>query len=208
MVAAGFAGCVSVGIDIEFEAVQAARRVMRDHGLVGYVVVADLGALPFQHATFDYVFSYSAIQHVDRGKAITCVSEIERVLKVGGLCCVELPLKHGLTNWRHFLRKSKGDDNADCWKVRYYTWRELDALFSQHFGNVQISCDCFGGVGVRPEDIDLPPWHYKPIVILSEILKFCTRVFPPLKRLSDSVFLQSRKRVSRLDLEVPTHTRK
>lgn len=193
MIAAGLAGYRPVGIDVEFESLQAARRVMKAHGVLGYVVLADLSALPFRSASFDYVFSYSAIQHVHRRKAVACVIEIERVLKNNSICRVELPVTHGLTNWRHFLRADHDEDDPESWAVRYYSWRELNRLFNEVFGSVRISCDCFFGIGVRREDIDLLPWKYKPIVILSEILKFCTRLFPPLTRLSDSVFVESRK---------------
>ncbi len=195
MIAAARAGYRPIGIDVKLEPLQAARRVMKAHGVTGDVVVADLAALPFNNATFACVFSYSVIQHVHRRKAAACIVEAERVLKDDSVCLVELPLKHGLTNFRHLFGKRRHEeDDLESWAVRYYSWRQLKALFSSAFGNVRISSDCFFGIGVRSEDIDLLPWKYKPIVIVSEVLKRCARVFPPLAQLSDSVFVQSRKR--------------
>lgn len=195
MVAAARAGYRPIGIDIKLEPLQAARRVMNAHGVTGDVVVADLAALPFKNATFECVFSYSVIQHVHRRKAAACILEAERLLKDGSVLLVELPLKYGLTNSRRLFRRRKREEENDfeSWAVRYYSWRQLNTLFRSVFGKVQISSDCFCGIGVRCEDIDLLPWKYKPIVIVSEILKGCTRVFPPLVRLSDSVFVHSRK---------------
>jgi hypothetical protein len=121
------------------------------------------------------------------------VAEVARVLKQNGAALVEFPLSHGLTNFRHLLNDKEGDD-PDSWCVRYYRWQELKALFGTFFGSVRLAPDCFCGIGVRGEDIDLMPWKYKPVVAVSEVLKFVARVFPAFARLSDSVFVSSRKR--------------
>jgi len=114
-------------------------------------------------------------------------------LKDGGNCLIELPLKYGLTNVRHLLKGPTDQDNPESWVVRYYTWRELTELFGLVFGNIKVRSDCFFGIGVRPEDIDLLPWKYKPVVIASSILTWVARLFPPFRRMSDSVFVQARK---------------
>src|SRR5258708_350775 len=62
MVSAGQAGYIPVGIDVKVEALRAARRVLRDHGLRGYVVAADFQGLPFAHSVSDKVFSYRLLQ--------------------------------------------------------------------------------------------------------------------------------------------------
>lgn len=192
MISAARSGYRPVGIDVKLEALQAARRVMEVHGVRGHVVVADLTALPFKDGTFDCVFSYSVIQHVHKRKAAAFVAETVRVLKDGAASIIEYPLRHGLTNFRH-LFKGNCEDDPDSWCVRYYTWRELESLFRSAFGNVHISADCFFGIGVRREDLDMLPWKYKPVVVISEVLKGATQLFPPFRRLSDSVFVRSRK---------------
>ena len=108
-------------------------------------------------------------------------------------CLIELPLKCGLTNIRHLLRDRSDEDDKESWAVRYYRWHEVREMFVRVFGSVSVSSDCFCGIGVRPEDIDLLPWKYKPIVVVSEFLKRCTRVCPPFIRLSDSVFVGATK---------------
>jgi len=192
MLSAARSGYRPVGIDVKLEAALAARRVMEAHGVHAEVVVADLTALPFKDGAFDCVFSYSVIQHVHKSKAAAFISETGRVLKTGAVSLIEFPLKNGLTNFRHFV-KARDEDDLDSWCVRYYGWRELESLFRRVFGNARLSVDCFFGIGVRPEDIDLLPWKYKSVVLASEMLKWAARLFPPLRRVSDSVFVHSRK---------------
>jgi SAM-dependent methyltransferase len=192
MIGAARSGYRPVGIDVKLEPLQAARRVMQAHGVAGHVVVADLTALPFKDGTFDCVFSYSVIQHVHKRKAAAFLAETVRVLKTGAASLIEYPLKHGLTNFRHFFKPNHEDDPGS-WCVRYYGWRELESLFQGVFGNARISVDCFFGIGVRLEDIDLLPGKYKPIVWMSQTLKYAAAIFPPLRRLSDSVFVYARK---------------
>jgi SAM-dependent methyltransferase len=192
MISAAHAGYRPVGIDVKLDALQAARRVMRAHSVDGFVVVADLAALPFRDGAFDCVFSYSVVQHVHKLRAAKFVAEVARVLKQNGSALVEFPLSHGLTNFRHRLT-DRDENDPDSWCVRYYRWQELKALFGTFFGSVRLTADCFCGIGVRGEDIGLIPWKYKPVVVVSEILKLIVRVFPTFARLSDSVFVSSRK---------------
>jgi SAM-dependent methyltransferase len=193
MLAGARAGYRPVGIDIKLEAVQAARRVMKAHGVSGHVVVADLGALPFKESAFSCVLSYSVVQHAHKRKATACINEAKRVLNEGGTCLIELPLKFGLTNIRHLVKSQQAQDDAESWSVRYYTWQELKDLFGGVFGNVRISTDCFCGIGVRREDLDILPWKYKPIVIASNCLRTVAQVIYPFTRVSDSVFVLARK---------------
>ena len=166
---------------------------MKAHDVKAYVVVADLAALPFRGEAFDLVFSYSVIQHAHKRKAAECIREVKRVLKDECSCLIELPLKYGLTNLRYLLKGQTDQDNPESWVVRYYTWRELTELFGRIFGNIKVRSDCFCGIGVRPEDIDLLPWKYKPVVIASSILTWVARLFPLFTRMSDSVFVHARK---------------
>jgi uncharacterized protein YbaR (Trm112 family) len=91
------------------------------------------------------------------------------------------------------------EDDYESWCVRYYSWKELRTAFGEIFGNSSIESDCFGGIGVRGEDVYILPWKYKPIILTSELLKTLARVLPPVRWLSDSVFVRSVKAGSRLN---------
>jgi uncharacterized protein YbaR (Trm112 family)/SAM-dependent methyltransferase len=196
MVASGQQGYCPVGIDIKIEPLQAAQRVLKHHKLKGYVVAADLKQLPFQSGVFDQVYSYSVIQHVHREYAGKCVHECSRVLGRGGSALLEFPVSHGLTNFRHSRRNRIAEENDYLsWCVRYYSFRELELLFHEAFGNSQIEVDCYLGIGIRPEDIDMLPWPQKGVVFLSEAMKFLSRVVPCFSNLSDSVFVHAVKEI-------------
>jgi SAM-dependent methyltransferase len=158
-VSTGQAGFPPVGIDIKTDALLAARRVLKKHGLRSYVVAADPRALPFADGVFGHVFSYSVLRHTHRRRRLACLQDIWRVLPPGGSCSLEFPI--GLSKWRHAPRPSEEDD-YESWCVRYYTWKELRATFARIFGNVSIASDCRGGIGVRSDDIGILPWKYRP----------------------------------------------
>jgi ubiquinone/menaquinone biosynthesis C-methylase UbiE len=190
MVSAACAGYRPVGIDIKPDAVAAATRVLRSHGHAGGAFVAGLTALPFPDDHFDLAFSYSVLQHVPRSHAAACLKEIRRVLKPNGRCMIELPLKPGLTNWRH---GSTDSEDAACWAVRYYGWREILNLFSGLFEDVTLATDCILGIGVKVEDLDILPWRYRPVALASECFRRLSQRFPLLVRLSDSVYVCARR---------------
>ena len=192
LVSGAQAGYSPIGLDIKVDALHAARRVLKHHKLRGYVVAADLRRLPFRDDVFDKVFSYSVLQHTHRRRCFACLRDIWRILRPGGCCYLEFPIRHGLTNWRHLLRTSAEDD-YESWCVRYYSRRELRRVFVEIFGDVVLETDCFLGIGVQREDLDLLPWKYKPVVVGSELLKRTAKALPFVRWLSDSVFVSSRK---------------
>jgi len=195
MVAAGRAGYLPIGVDIKIDALQAARRVMAFHNVAGFVVSADLAALPFQSGLLDSVFSYSVLQHAHRDKVRDCVAEIHRVLANDGACFLEFPLSHGLSNWRHSLKRSQraAEDDPESWVVRYYSWTDLEHLFQPHFPHITMMVDCILGIGLRPEDSDLLPWKYRPLIFASELFKRLSEIVKPLGKLSDSIFVEASK---------------
>jgi 2-polyprenyl-3-methyl-5-hydroxy-6-metoxy-1,4-benzoquinol methylase len=187
------AGYLPVGIDVNFEGLQVARRLMRQQGLECYVVVADLKYLPFRSETFDQVFSYSVIQHANKDYARQCLGECARILRAGGNLLIELPVSHGLTNFRHLLFGRRDTEHPQSWDVRYYSLKEIRALLRNIIGPPRIWPDCYFGIGVRPEDRDIIPWPNKAIVWLSEIFKALARILPPIRWLADSVFAEAIK---------------
>jgi len=203
MVSAGRRGYLPVGIDVKLEPLQAARRVLRAHGIKAYVVAADLARLPFRDGVFDLVFSYSAIQHVDRVRATQCVEGLHRILREGGACLLELPNRFGLGRLLR-LRLARAPDDADpgSWCVRYYSPSELRSLIGGLFGTCDLRVDCFLGIGIQRSDLDILPWGGKAVILMSEALKTLARLIPPLARIADSLYVHAVRRGSgRVDPE-------
>lgn len=192
MVAGGRHGYVPIGVDVKLEPLKAARRVMRAHGIEGYVVLADLARLPFGPGIFDLVFSYSTLQHVDRPRARRCIADVHRVLRDGGSTMLEFPTRFGLGRvLRRRLAREPDDADPASWCVRYYSHGELRRMFDEAFGGCELRVDCYLGIGVQAADLDILHWRGKTVVILSEMLKRLARMLPPLARAADSVYVRA-----------------
>ena len=191
MVAAARAGYLPLGIDLKLLSAAAANRILRSEDHAGHAMVGDIRRLPFPDESFDAAFSYSVLQHLPKVHALAALREIRRVLKPGGYCQIELPLHPGLTNWRH---ESSSNIDSECWDVRYYRWQEVQDIFGALFEDVEIQADCIFGIGVKFEDLDILPWRYKPIAIVSEGFRKMCEVLPQLVRLADSVYIVAQKR--------------
>ncbi len=64
------------------------------------------------------------------------MAEIARILKSEPECQVEFPVKPGLRNRVRAPNRAAEEDDHDSWCVRYYSIKELKALFMDRFGNL------------------------------------------------------------------------
>ena len=193
VVSAARLGYIPIGMDIKLEAVMAARQVLSDFNLKGYFVVADLKKLPFKTGVFDAVWSYSVIQHTHRKRAYSCVRDIHRILRPGGFCALEFPTRHGLWNRLVQLRSRENEDDYDSWCVRYYSIKELKQMLSSLFGNFRYWSHCYFSIGIQPVDLRYVAAKYKTLILTSMMLAKASRIFPPLKWVSDSVYVRAEK---------------
>jgi SAM-dependent methyltransferase/uncharacterized protein YbaR (Trm112 family) len=196
MVAAVERGYQPIGLDIKFDGALATTQVMKDFGLPGYTVVGDLQALPFVTGAFDFVWSFSVIQHVHRDRARSCVRDVARVLRPGGDCKLEFPLRSGFWNRRQARRTAADEDKDESWCVRYYTLAQLEELFDEAFGNFAYDAHCYFGIGYQPVDLQFVPWRFMPVIATSLALTALSGAVPPLKRMADSVYVSARKTAS------------
>jgi ubiquinone/menaquinone biosynthesis C-methylase UbiE/uncharacterized protein YbaR (Trm112 family) len=191
-IAAAQKGYRPIGIDPSLDAVLAARRVSRQLGVETSFVVGDARFLPFADNAFDTVFSYGVFQHFSKDNVRLSLDEVVRVLKPNGNTLFQMPNKYGIRQYQQHRRR--GFTEGEGFEVRYWTPSELLETFEQKFGETKMTTDCYFGLGIQANDVDLLPPHYKMVVYSSEILRKISRVVKPLTKVADSVYLESKNR--------------
>lgn len=189
LVAAARKGYRPVGVDINLEAVLAARRVCRTLGVEAEVVVADARFLPFAPGAFDAVYSYSVIQHFSKTDAKKAVGSAARVLADDGHLLVQMPNQWGLRSLQHQVRQWRaGPAEFD---VRYWSPAELTRVFGEIVGApAHIEVDGFLGLGIQTADVRLMPGRFKAVIKASATLSAASRRVPGLHRVADSLFVR------------------
>lgn len=190
-IAAARAGYRPIGIDPSLKGVRAAQRVAHQLGIEAIFLVADGRFLPFREGSFDQVFSYSVLQHLSVPDVRKTLEEVSRVLCPGGRCTVQMANAYGARSLQHQARR--GFRQATQFEVRYWTPRELRNTFAAAIGSSRLFVDGFFSLNAQISDVRLLPMHYQAVVYASEGLRGLSRVFPPLKYLADSLYVEARK---------------
>ncbi len=123
-------GATAVGVDLTPEHLRLARQRV---GNAALVCRAEATRLPFEDASFDYVYSHGVLHHLDRPRQM--VDEIFRVLRPGGrfnihvyalwsLFLLAKIAKHGY-RWRLWIENSRDPVHIDL-----YTARKLRQLLA------------------------------------------------------------------------------
>ena len=188
-IAAAKKGYKPIGIDPSLDAVLAARRVSKQLDAEADFVVGDARFLPFKDDAFDTVFSYGVFQHFSKENVRISLDEVARVLKRDGNTLVQMPNKYGIRQYQQHRRR--GFTEGEGFEVRYWTPSELMNTFQQKFGPTTMTVDCYFGLGIQASDADLMPLHYRLVVHSSEMIRKMSKVFRPLTKVADSVYLES-----------------
>jgi SAM-dependent methyltransferase len=190
MVAAAREGYVPVGMDMKWEAVRAASKVMNDCKVRGLAVVADLRHLPFKEEVFSLVWSYSVLQHVHRNSVEECLRDVVRVMKLEGRGILEFPMRRGL--WNRWVRRFRheNEDEVESWCVRYYDFQELDEILKPYFESFRSHVHCYFGIGIQPVDYQYVSVFYWPLIFCSLFLTRLSESFPGLIKIADSIYIQ------------------
>ncbi len=196
-VSASERGYDAVGIDPSLGAVLAAKRVAAALGCATRYVVGDARHLPFAGGTFDAVYSYSVIQHFSYADADVAVHEMGRVLKPGGAARVQMPTRYGLRCLYHQARRRFRA--ATGFEVRYWTWPQLQRLFTHAVGSTRFEVDGYFGIGLQGGDRHLMTPALATVLRASEFLRSVSAALPPLKRCADSVFVEAVRSSAALD---------
>ncbi len=178
-----------VGIDPSLKACLAARRVSKQLGIKMDFVVADARFLPFADDSFDAAFSSLVLQCFSKPNARRAFAEISRTVKKDGTILIQMANKYGVRSFYQQWRR--GFAEGEKFEVRYWKPSELKQTFEESFGATELTADCYFGLGLQASDVDLLPFHYKIVVTTSEVLRKISRVFKPLTKVADSIYLES-----------------
>jgi SAM-dependent methyltransferase/uncharacterized protein YbaR (Trm112 family) len=196
-ISAAHKGYRVVAMDVALEAVVAASAVARQLGVQVAFVVADGRYMPFADGSFDVVYSYSVIQHFSRSHARSTICEMGRVLRPGGIACVQMAHWLGLRSLYHLARRWPRP--AHAFEVRYWTVSQLRQVFGTCVGPATIEVDGFFGLGIQEGDVSYLPLRYRLIVQTSAFLRRVSRVVRPLLYVADSLFVVACKPVVGLE---------
>ena len=81
-------GYNTCGIEIAEDALSQAKTFCRENHMPLNIFRGDMRRIPFRDESFSFVYSYNAIFFMTKPDIALAMSEIERVLKRGGLCFV------------------------------------------------------------------------------------------------------------------------
>jgi len=182
-------GYKPVGIDPSLRAILAARRISKQLKLEANFVVGDARLLPFATSSFDAGFSYGVFQHFSKENAKNSLSELSRVVKKDGKIMAQMPNKYGIRSFQQQARRKFSE--GEGFEVRYCTPDELMKFFKQTFGETKMTADCYFGLGIQKNDVDLLPTKFKIVVHSSEVLRKISRKLPFMTKVADSVYLEA-----------------
>ncbi|MHB8731320.1 MAG: methyltransferase domain-containing protein [bacterium] len=186
-------GYRAIGVDPSLEAIEAARRVANRLGAAAVYVVADARHLPFRAGSFDVAFSYSVLQHFDKGEARQALAEIGRVLNASGTSIVQMPNAFGLRNLYHQARR--GFRRTRAFEVRYWSPRELRRAFARAIGPTSLFVDGYFSLNPQASDRELLPRRFRYVVYCSELIRHLSERLPWLALGADSLYVKSERRV-------------
>jgi ubiquinone/menaquinone biosynthesis C-methylase UbiE/uncharacterized protein YbaR (Trm112 family) len=190
-------GYIPVGIDLRLEFCETTLATLKNKNGSGYVVVADLKELPFRDNTFDFVWSFSVIQHTHKVRLISCLQNIHRILKGGGFTKLEFPNKNGFRNKRGPVKSAAlTAEDYDSWAVRYYSIKKYHDLFTGVFDNFKYTVHSFLGIGVLKEDLKYVSFKNKILCAVSLGFTALSKFIHPLKAIADSIYIQADKKGS------------
>jgi hypothetical protein len=140
---------------------------------------------------FDVIFSYSVLQHFSEENVRRTLSQIHEALRGGGRSKIQMAAKYGVRSLYHQLKqRSEAPKSFD---VRYWSPSQLKQTFERYIGPTELEVDCYFGLGLQPTDTDMMSPLARWATQSSEKLRVLSQSFTPLKRVADSLYLNSRK---------------
>lgn len=195
LIAGAKKGYIPIGIDFRYEFCDSSIKNLKYNKLSGYSIVADLKSLPFKENIFDFVWSFSVIQHTHYDRLKSCLHHINRILNHDGKAKLEFPNLNGIRNYfKHVKNEHIESNNYNSWNVRYYSIKKYKSLFLEYFKNFNFETHSFLGIGILKDDLKYVSFKNKIFVFISLISTFISKNLPFLKYFSDSIYINVYKK--------------
>lgn len=81
-------GYKTYGIELFDSQIDSSRSFCEEHGIELNIIKGDMRKLPFESESISHVYSYNSIFHMIKSDIKIAMDEIKRVLRPGGMCCV------------------------------------------------------------------------------------------------------------------------
>jgi ubiquinone/menaquinone biosynthesis C-methylase UbiE len=121
-----------IGIDINFEYLRKIKKLKKSYNI--HLIRADCEYLPFRNEIFDYIFSNSVFQHLERKKFYKTIFKAQALLNKKSLLVFQIPNKHSVRGFIHyFLKFEKREKKGSPFYIRYYDIIQLRHLFPSNF---------------------------------------------------------------------------
>lgn len=179
-----------VGIDINFKYLQKLKNLKKSYNI--HLIRAECEYLPFRNEIFDYIFSNSVFQHLERKKFYKTIMKVQALLKEKSLLVFQIPNKHSVRGFIHyFLKFEKREKKRSPFYIIYYDIIQLRHLFPSDF-SIKIE-------GYSLLLFENNKEHHKyfptPMRMILSLLYFITRSFNSLKlqRFVDSIWIYAYK---------------
>jgi cyclopropane fatty-acyl-phospholipid synthase-like methyltransferase len=109
-----------VGIDISFRYLQKIKKLKNFYNI--HLIRADCEYLPFRNEIFDYIFSNSVFQHLEREKFYKTILKARALLKEKSLLVFQIPNKHSVRGFIHYFlkfekREKRKEENTVLYKI-------------------------------------------------------------------------------------------
>lgn len=143
------------GIDLTEKSVAATRARLEAYGFKADIRTGNAEALEFDDNTFDVVYSFGVLHHTpDTSKSI---SEVRRVLKLGGIALVMLYHRNSLNYLVHMITNTSFDGPVGdpCPEEKAYSVDGAGRLF-RDFSSVYVNIDYLFGTGWGKLNLFMP----------------------------------------------------
>jgi ubiquinone/menaquinone biosynthesis C-methylase UbiE len=125
------------GIDISESAIAASEKFANEHGLNLNIIKGDMREIPFEDSSFSFIFSQNSICHLTKRDAMKSITEMGRVLKLGGYLLVDFMSSESSYYGSPSLGEEVGsgeyqytDDDGDIVLHSFHTDDEPDKYFT------------------------------------------------------------------------------